>query len=60
MDVKRMMAQMQNQFAQTQKKMESMEVSQNIGGESGVFVKMSGRFEIKDIKISFLPKENHC
>ena len=57
MDVKKMMAQMQNQFAQTQKKMESMEVSQVVGGDNGVSVKMSGKFEIKDIKITFLPKD---
>lgn len=57
MDIKKLMAQMQNQFAQTQKKMESMEVSQSIGGDNGVYIQMSGKFEIKDIKIKFLPKD---
>ena len=57
MDIKRLMSQMQNQFAQTQKKLEAMIVEATAGGENGVFIKMSGKFEILEIIIKFIPKD---
>lgn len=57
MDVKRLMSQMQNQFAQAQKHMDSVEVSSLVGGEEGVDLKMNGKFEVKDLKVNFLPKD---
>ena len=57
MDLKRMMAQMQNQYGILEKKLSTMEVIGEAGGENGVIVKMNGKFEIKDVKINFLPTE---
>lgn len=58
MDIKRLMSQMQNQFANTQKKLEVLEVEGSAGGDLGVFVKMNGKFQILDLKIKFLPKDS--
>jgi DNA-binding YbaB/EbfC family protein len=58
MDMKRLMAQMETHFASAQKKMAVVEVIGESGGENGVQVKMSGTFEIKDIKINFPAKDS--
>ncbi len=52
-----MMSQLQNQSAMLQKKMESLEIKGEAGGENGVFILMNGKFQVKDIKIKFLPSE---
>jgi DNA-binding YbaB/EbfC family protein len=57
MDLKRMMSQLQNQSAMLQKKMESLEITGEAGGENGVIILMNGKFQVKDIKIKFLPSE---
>lgn len=54
MDFKRLMSQMQN----TQKMLDALEVTGKAGAEEeGVLVKINGKFEIKELKIKFLPKE---
>lgn len=57
MDVKRLMSQMQNQFAVTQKKLASLVVEGKAGGEEGVIIKMNGKFEVLEITINFMPSE---
>lgn len=57
MDIKRLMSQMQNQFSQTQKMLEKLEVTGQAGAEDeGVLVVLNGHFKILKIKISFMPK----
>jgi DNA-binding protein YbaB len=57
MDIKRMMSQMQNQYSNIQKKMDTLLVESSVGGEEGVFIQMNGKFEVKNFKINFLPKD---
>jgi DNA-binding protein YbaB len=57
MDVKRLMSQMQNQFAVTQKKLEALIVEASAGGEDGVFIKMRGTFQVVELIIKFMPTE---
>ena len=57
MDVKKMFSQMQNQLLNTQKKLDSLEISESVGGDQGVFLKMNGNFKLLDIKISFIPRD---
>lgn len=51
MDIKRLMAQMQN----AQKTLEKVVVKSNAGGENGVDIELDGKFKIKNLKINFMP-----
>jgi DNA-binding protein YbaB len=57
MDFKQLLSKMENQIAQTTSEMAKIDISENVGGENGVSVVMSGNFEVKSLKISFTPKD---
>lgn len=52
MDIKRLMAQMQN----AQKIIEKIVVTANAGGEEGVDIELDGKFKIKKLNIHFMPQ----